>query len=157
MSNLVKDISSIELETLNNIRSSKSVNTLRAYKSDFNHFIDFCKKNDFRPLPADPKIISFYITDLSSNSKVSTLKRRLASISVIHKLKGHYIDIKHPLIIENLMGIQRKKGVFQKSKNPILINELKEIIISILKIWNLQKKESKFLLNDLKLINQEKE
>jgi site-specific recombinase XerD len=79
-------------------------------------------------LPADPKIVSFYITDLSSSSKVSTLKRRLASISVIHKLKGHYIDIKHPLIIENLMGIQRKKGVFQKSKNPILINELKEII-----------------------------
>jgi site-specific recombinase XerD len=128
MSNLVNDLSSIELETLNNIRSSKSVNTLRAYKSDFNHFMDFCKKNDFRPLPADPKIISFYITDLSSNSKVSTLKRRLASISVIHKIKGHYIDIKHPLIIENLMGIQRKKGVFQKSKNPILINELKEII-----------------------------
>jgi integrase len=59
---------------------------------------------------------------------VSTLKRRLASISVIHKLKGHYIDIKHPLIIENLMGIQRKKGVFQKSKNPILVNELNEII-----------------------------
>ena len=128
MSNLVKDLSSIELETLDNIRSSKSVNTLRAYKSDFNHFIDFCKKNNFRPLPANPKIISFYITNLSSNSKVSTLKRRLASISVIHKLKGHYIDIKHPLIIENLMGIQRKKGVFQKSKNPILINELKEII-----------------------------
>ena len=128
MSNIVKDISSIEIETLDNIRSSKSANTIRAYKSDFNHFIDFCKKNNFKALPADPKIVSFYITHLSSNSKVSTLKRRLASISVIHKIKGHYIDIKHPLIIENLMGIQRKKGVFQKSKNPILINELKEII-----------------------------
>jgi site-specific recombinase XerD len=79
-------------------------------------------------LPADPKIVSFYITHLSLNSKVSTLKRRLASISVIHKLKGHYIDIKHPLIIENLMGIQRKKGVYQKSKNPILVNELRQII-----------------------------
>ena len=128
MSNLVKDLNSIELETLDNIRSSKSVNTIRAYKSDFNHFVNFCKKNNFKPLPAYPKIVSFYITDLSSTSKVSTLKRRLASISVIHKLKGHYIDIKHPLIIENLMGIQRKKGVFQKSKKPILINELKEII-----------------------------
>ena len=128
MSNLVKDLNSIELETLDNISSSKSVNTIRAYKSDFNHFVDFCKKNNFKSLPADPKIVSFYITDLSSTSKVSTLKRRLASISVIHKLRGHYIDIKHPLIIENLMGIQRKKGVFQKSKNPILINELKEII-----------------------------
>jgi site-specific recombinase XerD len=138
MSNIVKDISSIEIETLDNIRSSKSANTIRAYKSDFNHFIDFCKKNNFKPLPADPKIVSFYITHLSSNSKVSTLKRRLASISVIHKIKGHYIDIKHPLIIENLMGIQRKKGVFQKSKNPILINELKEIINTIEK---LEKKE----------------
>ena len=128
MSNIVKDISSIEIETLDNIRSSKSVNTIRAYKSDFNHFADFCKKNNLKPLPADPKIVSFYITHLSLNSKVSTLKRRLASISVIHKLKGHYIDIKHPLIIENLMGIQRKKGVFQKSKNPILVNELRQII-----------------------------
>jgi site-specific recombinase XerD len=140
MSNIVQNISSIEIETLNNIRSSKSANTIRAYKSDFNNFVDFCKKNNFKALPADPKIVSFYITHLSSNSKVSTLKRRLASISVIHKIKGHYIDIKHPLIIENLMGIQRKKGVFQKSKNPILINELKEIINVIDKA---EKKEDK--------------
>jgi site-specific recombinase XerD len=143
MSNIVKDISSIEIETLENIRSSKSANTIRAYKSDFNHFIDFCKKNNFKPLPADPKIVSFYITHLSSNSKVSTLKRRLASISVIHKIKGHYIDIKHPLIIENLMGIQRKKGVFQKSKNPILINELKEIINVIEKIEKNENKKAR--------------
>ena len=65
MSNIVKDISTIELETLDNIRSSKSANTIRAYKSDFNHFVDFCKKNNFKALPADPKIVSFYITHLS--------------------------------------------------------------------------------------------
>ncbi len=47
MSNIVKDISSIEIETLDNIRSSKSANTIRAYKSDFNHFVEFCKKNNF--------------------------------------------------------------------------------------------------------------
>ena len=105
MSDLVKDIVSIELETLNNIKSSKSLNTIRAYKSDFKDFSNFCKKNNFKSLPADPKIVSFYITHLSSISKVSTLKRRLASISVVHKIKGFYIDIKHPLFIENLMGI----------------------------------------------------
>ena len=64
MSDLVKDISSIELETINNINSSKSINTLRAYKADFKDFLNFCKKNNFRPLPADPKIVSFYITHL---------------------------------------------------------------------------------------------
>ena len=55
------------------------------------------------------------------------MKRRLASISVIHKLKGHYIDTKHPLIIENLLGIKRRKGSNQKSKKPILISDLKLI------------------------------
>ena len=50
------------------------------------------------------------------------------SIGVIHKLKGHYLDTKHPSIIENVMGIKRRKGTIQKSKKPILISNLKSII-----------------------------
>ena len=63
-----------------------------------------------------------------TSSKISTLRRRLVSIGVVHKLKGHYLDTKHPVIIENLMGIKRKKGSIQIGKKPILINHLKEII-----------------------------
>jgi len=59
---------------------------------------------------------------------MSTLKRRLVSIGVIHKLKGHYLDTKHPIIIENIMGIKRRKGSIQKGKKPLLINNLKIII-----------------------------
>ena len=59
---------------------------------------------------------------------MSTLKRRLVSIGVLHKLKGHYLDTKNPSIIENIMGIKRRKGSIQKSKKPILISDLKEII-----------------------------
>jgi len=59
---------------------------------------------------------------------MSTIKRRLVSIGVIHKLKGHYLDIKHPLIIENIMGIKRRKGSIKKGKKPLLINNLKQII-----------------------------
>ena len=60
------------------------------------------------------------MTHLSKNSKISTLRRRLVSISMVHKLKGHYLDTKHPLIIENLMGIKRiKKVAFKKVKNHI--------------------------------------
>tara|TARA_B110000881_G_C18374234_1_gene412751 strand:- start:2 stop:748 length:747 start_codon:yes stop_codon:yes gene_type:complete len=62
---------------------------------------------------------------------MSTLKRRLVSIGVIHKVKGHYLDTKHPTIIENLMGIKRRKGSIQKGKKPILINDLKLIIKAI--------------------------
>ena len=47
---------------------------------------------------------------------------------MVHKLKGHYLDTKHPIIVENLMGIRRVKGSIQKGKKPILINHLKQII-----------------------------
>ena len=131
MNELITDLKSIELETLANLKMSKANNTIRAYKSDFKDFSMFCAKNCFSSLPTEPKIISLYITYLSSGRKISTLKRRIASISVVHRLKGYYIDTKHPIIIENLMGIRRKTGSFQKSKKPILINELKQIIKAI--------------------------
>ena len=81
--------------------------------------------------------------NLSKLCKFSTLKRRLASISVIHKLSGHYIDIKHPIITENLMGIKRIIGSHQKAKKPILINDLKLIINAI----NKEKNEKNKLKN----------
>ena len=131
MNNLITDIKSLELETIKNLRNSKSANTLRAYQSDFNDFSLFCSKNGFQAMPTQPKILALYITHLSSYSKYSTLKRRLASISILHKIKGHYIDTKHPIIIENLMGIKRTNGSNQKGKKPLLISDLKLLIKAI--------------------------
>ena len=128
MNELITDIKSLELETLKNLKNSKSTNTLRAYRADFQDFSAFCAKNGLSSMPTEPKILSLYLTHLSATSKFSTLKRRIASISVIHKMKGHYLDTKHPLIMENLHGIKRVKGSNQKSKKPILINDLKLIV-----------------------------
>ena len=131
MNNLITDVKSLELETLKNLKNSKANNTLRAYQSDFRDFSEFCAKNGFSSMPTQPKIIALYITHLSKSSKFSTLKRRIASISVLHKLKGHYLDTKHPIIMENLHGIKRNLGSRQKAKKPILINDLKLIIKAI--------------------------
>ena len=136
MNDLTTEVKKLEIETLDNLKLSKAKNTIRAYKSDFNDFALFCTKHNLKSLPSDPKIVSIYLTHLSKNSKFSTLKRRIASISVIHKMKGHYLDTKHPIIMENLHGIKRVKGIIQKAKKPILINDLKSIINIILPITN---------------------
>jgi len=129
MNDIITDIKALKDETLLNLKSSKASNTVRAYKSDFNDFSLFCVQNGFKQLPSEPKIVSLYLTHLSSKeTKMSTLKRRLVSIGVIHKLKGYYLDTKHPSIIENIMGIKRRKGSIQKGKKPLLINYLKELI-----------------------------
>ena len=143
MNNIITDISALKEETLLNLKSSKANNTVRAYKSDFTDFSLFCAQNGFKALPSEPKIVSLYLTHLSvKDAKISTLKRRLVSIGVIHKLKGYYLDTKHPSIIENIMGIKRRKGSIQKSKKPILISYLKQIINVI---DELDKKEIKKL------------
>ena len=129
MNDIITDIKALKEETLLNLQSSKANNTVRAYKSDFKDFGLFCAKNGFKSLPSEPKIVSLYLTYLSTkDAKVSTLKRRVVSIGVIHRLKGYYLDMKHPSIIENIMGIKRRKGSIQKSKKPILINNLKQLI-----------------------------
>jgi len=128
MNELTTDLKLLHEATLNNLKSSKANNTLRAYKSDFKDFGTFCAKHGFESLPSEPKIVSLYITHLSKTSKISTLKRRLVSISMVHKLKGHYLDTKHPIIVENLMGIKRTIGSIQKGKKPLLINDLKRIV-----------------------------
>jgi len=149
MNELVTDLKALHEETLNNLKSSKAINTIRAYKSDFKDFGAFCAKHSFKALPTEPKIIALYLTYLSGkDSKMSTLRRRLVSIGMMHKLKGHYLDTKHPIIIENLMGIKRIKGSIQRGKKPILINHLKEIInvINELKTEEIKKVRDKTLI-----------
>jgi len=132
MNNIISDLKALQEETLLNLKNSKSINTVKAYKSDFRDFELFCAKNGFKSLPTDPRVVSLYLTHMSTKDvKMSTLKRRLVSIGVIHKIKGHYLDTKHPSIIENIMGIKRRKGSIQKGKKPILINNLKQLINAI--------------------------
>jgi len=148
MNELTTDLKSLHEATLNNLKNSKANNTLRAYKSDFKDFGAFCAKHGLNSLPTEPKIVSLYLTHLSKNSKISTLRRRLVSISMVHKLKGHYLDTKHPIIVENLMGIRRVKGSIQKGKKPILINHLKLLInvINEQKIEEIKKRRDKSLI-----------
>ena len=132
MNDLSTDLKVLQDETLINLRSSKANNTLRAYKSDFKDFSLFCIKHNPQSMPSNPNTVSVYLTSLSKlDIKMSTLRRRLVSIGVIHKLKGYYLDTKHPIIVENLLGIKRTKGSIQIGKKPILIKHLNKIIESI--------------------------
>ena len=148
MNEITTDLKLLHEATLNNLKSSKANNTLRAYKSDFKDFAAFCTKHGFKSLPSEPKVVSLYITNLSKNSKISTLRRRLVSISMVHKLKGYYLDTKHPIIVENLMGIRRVKGSIQVGKKPLLINHLKLItnVIDKLKIDEIKRLRDKTII-----------
>lgn len=132
MSNLINEIKNLELETLENIKQSRAYNTSRAYKSDFKNFVIFCNKIKKNPFNADIQDISLYLTKLSKeNLKFSTIKRRLVSVVIANRLKGHHIDTKNPIINDNLKSIKRKIGSIQIGKKPLSLDDLKQIILSI--------------------------
>ena len=66
MNEIITDIKALQKETVLNLQNSKANNTIRAYKSDFNDFGLFCAQNGFKSLPSEPKIVSIYLTHLST-------------------------------------------------------------------------------------------
>ena len=57
MNEIINKLNDLENQVLANISNSKARNTLRAYKSDFKDFQNFCEKYNFSSLPTNPKII----------------------------------------------------------------------------------------------------
>ena len=149
MNKIITNLKLLELETIENLKSSKSINTTRAYKSDFKDFVDFCNKNKINPIGSDLKNISLYLTSLThKNLKFSTIKRRLVSIAMANKLKGFYIDVKNPIINDNLQAIKKKIGAYQRGKRPISLVQLRNIATNIFnkKISELKKYRDKAII-----------
>ncbi len=69
-------------------RQARAANTRKAYQCDWRAFTSWCDAHNLPPLPADPRTVVLYLADVADAHKVSTLRRRLASISQAHKLAG---------------------------------------------------------------------
>ena len=67
MNDLTTNLKLLHEATLNNLKSSKANNTLRAYKSDFKDFGIFCTTHGLNSLPTEPRIVSLYLTHLSKS------------------------------------------------------------------------------------------
>jgi site-specific recombinase XerD len=71
--------------------NSRAANTLKAYRTDWTHFTEWCRAHDLQSLPAESVTIIRYVTDQAAGGavKVATITRRLSSISRAHQLAGH--------------------------------------------------------------------
>ena len=76
----------------------REAETLNRLASDWADFSAWCNSAERLALPADPVTIGAYLSDRSGILKVSTLNRRLAAITAMHRLGGHGLDGKHPAI-----------------------------------------------------------
>jgi site-specific recombinase XerD len=102
--------------------------TESAYASDWDDFSAWCNSAERLALPAEPVTIGAYLSDRSGILKVSTLNRRLAAITAMHRRCGQSLDGKHPAIALVLAGIRRTYGTRQVAKRALLTEDLRRIV-----------------------------
>jgi site-specific recombinase XerD len=111
------------------VENSKSENTLRAYRSDWNDFVSWCKEHQREFIPASDETVSLYITHLADMGfKVGTIQRRLSSISIAHQAKNLESPTHSTKVKAVWQGIRNVHGVAQVGKKPLLVEDLKRIV-----------------------------
>lgn len=113
------------------VRQSKSKNTVSAYDSDWRHFSRWCDEHGFPSLPAAPETVALYLSDLSNTHKTSTVIRRVSSISQAHQMAGFESPSKSSKVRLVIAGIKRAKGTAAVRKSPVLVPDLKRMILEL--------------------------
>lgn len=101
------------------VRQSIAPATLRAYRSDLAHFQEWGGT-----IPATDAMVARYLAAHADQHAVSTLTRRLASISQAHARIGEESPTGSPLVRATMRGIRRSRGTAQRQAKPLLRDEL---------------------------------
>ncbi len=110
---------------------AKAENTKKAYRIDWDDFVLWCDIHSCQSMPATPDTIVAYLEDLAdAGAKVSTIRRRLSSISVAHHMRGFqdHNPAKAAAVVTSMQGIRRTLGTAQAEKAPIVTAELTRLI-----------------------------
>jgi len=109
-------------------RLSRATNTQRAYRADWADFSAWCAAHGRPALPATPQTVLLYLTDAAQRCKVSTLQRRLTTISQAHKAERHPSPTGDPAVRAVWAGINRTKGTAQHGKTAAVTEDLRRMV-----------------------------
>ncbi|MCO5071796.1 MAG: site-specific integrase [Rhizobiaceae bacterium] len=114
------------------VEAASSANTRRAYAADWKHFASWCRRQGFDLSPPDPQVVGLYMTACASGTvsgtkkpnSVSTIERRLSSLSWNFAQRGQPLDRKDRHIATVLAGIRNTHAKPPVQKEAILPEDL---------------------------------
>ncbi|NNH41847.1 site-specific integrase [Rhizobium laguerreae] len=120
------------------VEAASSVNTRKAYASDWKHFSGWCRRQGLKILPPDPHTVGLYITACAGGSDaaagaaiagrkpntVSTIERRLSAITWNYAQRGLPLDRKDRHIATVLAGIRNTHAAPPRQKEAVLPEHL---------------------------------
>jgi site-specific recombinase XerD len=116
------------------IVASRSVATLKAYASDWKHFLEWCSREPLITLPASPGTVAAYLAVLATGeppARVSTIRRRCAAIAHFHRQASYLNPCEHAGVRAVLNGIARTLGARPDKKAPATAEVLAQALRKI--------------------------
>ena len=110
------------------VETASSAITRKAYASDWKHFSAWCRRSGLSPLPPHPQTVGLYITACASGAaergmkanSVSTIERRLSSLSWNYAQRGLSLDRKDRHIATVMAGIRNSHARPPLQKEAIM-------------------------------------
>ncbi len=116
-------------ETIKRIDGAYAPATIRAYRANFERFIDYCDQANVRALPADQVDVANYIKHLvQENLKSASIRIAIASISAIHRLNQYPDPIAHPNVKLEMRRMHRSLGRESRQAEGINADLLKRML-----------------------------
>lgn len=109
-------------------RQSKSPATLRVYAGVWAIFTSWCEARGLGPLPASPETVVAYIADQAERLRAVTVKKHLAAISQLHKLRGYDSPVQTEPVKLTMAGLRRVKGVASKPKRALRVEHVRKMV-----------------------------
>lgn len=114
------------------VEAASSANTRRAYASDWRHFASWCRRQGVEMVPSDPQVVGLYITACASGkaagdkkpNSVSTIERRLSSLTWNYLQRGQPLDRKDRHIATVMAGIRNSHAAPPRQKEAVLPEDL---------------------------------
>ncbi len=112
------------------VEAASSPNTRRAYSADWKHFSTWCRRQGLGVSPPSPQTVGLYITACASGdsggkpNSVSTIERRLSSLSWNYAQRGLSLDRKDRHIATIMAGIRNTHAAPPRQKDAILLDDL---------------------------------
>ena len=114
------------------VDAATSINTRKAYASDWKHFSAWCRRSSLSPLPPQPQTVGLYITACASGTaergmkanSVATIERRLSSISWNYAQRGLSLDRKDRHIATVMAGIRNSHARPPVQKEAVMAADI---------------------------------
>ncbi|WP_377297001.1 integrase [Rhizobium sp. SGZ-381] len=118
------------------VEASGSAHTRRAYSADWKHFSAWCRRSGLDAMLPDPQVVGRYLTacargeadPTSRTNSVSTIERRLSSLSWNYAQRGVPFERKDPHIATVLGGIRGQRACPPRQKEAVMRDDLLAMI-----------------------------